>query len=272
MNSQMKQNSKDIKGLLIYLAGAYIISFLFALPTILIRNFNSGFLYMMLIGIATFGPTISSFITTYLMYGKDGVMGLIRSVKYKFPLYIYLMMFAAVIVFMYSGLIINYAVKGVNPVVLIMVPNTLINAFTAPLGEEFGWRGFMTPRMLKLFSPVATSVIMGMVWAGWHFWYFLIPGQFSNPLPFWLFVVDCISASLWFTWFYMKSGGSILSGMIYHFSYNLFYHIIPVNPEYIGGDTGPYIFMQAICLLTGVLINIKNNSAKKSSYKYGQPV
>lgn len=51
----------------------------------------------------------------------------------------------------------------------------LLNVLIAPLlnifmflGEEIGWRGFMTPRLLKLFNPFTTFLISGFVWGIWH--------------------------------------------------------------------------------------------------------
>jgi membrane protease YdiL (CAAX protease family) len=37
-----------------------------------------------------------------------------------------------------------------------------------PLGEEPGWRGFALPRLRAAWHPVAASVVLGLIWAGWH--------------------------------------------------------------------------------------------------------
>ncbi|MDY6916099.1 MAG: type II CAAX endopeptidase family protein [Candidatus Cloacimonadota bacterium] len=51
----------------------------------------------------------------------------------------------------------------------------LLNVLIAPLlnifmflGEEIGWRSFMTPRLLKLFNPFTAFLIAGFVWGIWH--------------------------------------------------------------------------------------------------------
>ena len=51
----------------------------------------------------------------------------------------------------------------------------LLNVLIAPLlniymflGEEIGWRSFMTPKLLKLFKPFTAFLIAGFVWGIWH--------------------------------------------------------------------------------------------------------
>ncbi|NVO19828.1 MAG: CPBP family intramembrane metalloprotease [Bacteroidetes bacterium] len=36
------------------------------------------------------------------------------------------------------------------------------------LGEELGWRGFMTPRLLSLYNPKIAFLVAGVIWALWH--------------------------------------------------------------------------------------------------------
>jgi membrane protease YdiL (CAAX protease family) len=49
---------------------------------------------------------------------------------------------------------------------LYMLPLTLVTD-TGPLGEEFGLRGFALPRLLRRQSPLASAVILGVIWWAW---------------------------------------------------------------------------------------------------------
>lgn len=42
-----------------------------------------------------------------------------------------------------------------------------INAVNC-FGEEWGWRGYLLPKMLKQFSVVPTLIISGIIWGLWH--------------------------------------------------------------------------------------------------------
>ena len=43
-----------------------------------------------------------------------------------------------------------------------------------PIIEEPGWRGFALPRLQERFGPVRASMLLGLLWAGWHFPTFLM--------------------------------------------------------------------------------------------------
>lgn len=49
------------------------------------------------------------------------------------------------------------------------------------IGEEFGWRGFAHPRMVRRHGPVLGSLLIGVVWALWHLLMMVSPkdGSFS---------------------------------------------------------------------------------------------
>jgi membrane protease YdiL (CAAX protease family) len=44
----------------------------------------------------------------------------------------------------------------------------LYNVIYGGLSEEPGWRGFALPRLQAKFSPLVTSLILGVLWAFWH--------------------------------------------------------------------------------------------------------
>lgn len=90
------------------------------------------------------------------------------------------------------------------------------------LGEEVGWRGFLLPFLLKRFPPLASSLIVGLVWALWHLPNFLLPAFPHYGLPFAAFVVMTLAFSVLFTWLYMRTAGSLLVAVIFHAALNLF--------------------------------------------------
>lgn len=58
----------------------------------------------------------------------------------------------------FSGVSAGLGLVGVALVVI------LVGGF----GEEVGWRGYALPQLQRRFGPLAASVIIAVLWAGWH--------------------------------------------------------------------------------------------------------
>lgn len=54
-----------------------------------------------------------------------------------------------------------------------VIAYTLISG---PLAEEFGWRGFLQPRLRTRYGRVRTAVVMAIVWGLWHVPLFFLSG------------------------------------------------------------------------------------------------
>ena len=104
----------------------------------------------------------------------------------------------------------------------LILGSILISILT--LGEEIGWSGFLIPKLLKITSIPVTSIVVGIIWAMWH--YPAIIGGiygYGTPLPLTLiaFTLVLIGNSLFTTYFVSKSK-SLWPGVIIHTSHNVF--------------------------------------------------
>ncbi len=87
-----------------------------------------------------------------------------------------------------------------------------------PVGEEFGWRGFALPRLLTLSSPLTAALVLGFIWAVWHFPAYLL-GRKMSDFPFFLLFI--MSASVIMTWLYLRLRGNFLiAGIFMHWTIN----------------------------------------------------
>lgn len=57
-----------------------------------------------------------------------------------------------------------------------------VSLFAGPLSEELGWRGYAQPRLRRRLSPLATSALLGAVWAVWHLPLFALTGTWQSTL------------------------------------------------------------------------------------------
>lgn len=85
-----------------------------------------------------------------------------------------------------------------------------------PLGEEAGWRGFALPRLQRRFGVLLASLILGVLWAGWHLLNFFIPEAATWTGSFPLYLVLAISLSFLHTWVYYRTGKSLFMVTLFH--------------------------------------------------------
>jgi len=142
------------------------------------------------------------------------------------------------------------------------------------LGEEIGWSGFLTPKLLKSKSVPVTSVIVGLVWSVWHY-PAMIGGIYGFNAPLWIalpgFSLVLIGSSFIKTTLISKSK-SLWTGVIVHSSHNvilmsMFWEMTVKTKytSYIVSETG--ILTAIVYLVMGYLfwkwMDNKNLSAAK---------
>ncbi len=97
-------------------------------------------------------------------------------------------------------------------------------------GEETGWRGFVLPRLQARTSPLLASLIIGFIWACWHFPYWRSDGRPVMMLEFWIEMwIGHILASFLIVWMYNRSKGSILVAGVAHAALNTYQAFAPVS-------------------------------------------
>src|SRR3954453_20750108 len=88
-------------------------------------------------------------------------------------------------------------------------------------GEELGWRGFALPTLQAGRSALAASLIVGAVWGTYHLPLFLV-GYSTRPFALFLpFPLSCVIMSIFYTWMYNGTGGSLLLAVLLHAATNL---------------------------------------------------
>lgn len=128
-----------------------------------------------------------------------------------------------------------------DPARWLALPSTFLMVLLigGPVGEEFGWRGFLLQRVQPVFGLLWASVVIGLVSAFWHLPLFWIPGTAQSHLPFALFLVRIVGLSIISTWIYNGTRRSLLFVLLFHASLNTW-----PNSLYIfetEGTLGPYI-------------------------------
>lgn len=116
---------------------------------------------------------------------------------------------------------------------LFVLRSILFTLLVVAVGEEAGWRGWMLPELQKRFSPLASTVLIGIVWGLWHYPLF-VNGQYpEDPQMVIAKVGVCVLLGILFTWLYNRSGGNLLLAVVLHTALNNTARVIPIT-EYAG--------------------------------------
>lgn len=140
--------------------------------------------------------------------------------------------------------------KG-NPVLLLPVVFLGV-LFQAGLAEEIGWRGYGLPALQQSFSALTASLVLGVVWAVWHFH----PLNFSLLWPdaFWYFF-NIVPFTILLTWIYNNTGGSLLLAVLFHTVNNICEWIVPTFTAVSNASSiRPFIIKGSLIWVAAIII------------------
>ncbi|NUW31428.1 CPBP family intramembrane metalloprotease [Nonomuraea sp. SMC257] len=105
-------------------------------------------------------------------------------------------------------------------IMIAMLVGPLLNAVPA-LGEEWGWRGWLAPRLVAARGTVAGLALSGVVWGLWHAPLTLLGYNYPRlgPWAALYFVGFCVLAGVVFGWLRLRSG-SVWPAVVAHGSVN----------------------------------------------------
>ncbi len=137
---------------------------------------------------------------------------------------------------------------------VLIIPLATVSA----IGEEYGWRGYLLPRLLHS-NEIRTSIVIGLIWALWHLPLLIagltFPGQpASLAMP--VFIIAIVMDSFLFTWLYQVSGGSFWIAALLHGTLNALTELTSVKhyPDSNQLIVGVFGVTCTVILLIGVLV------------------
>jgi membrane protease YdiL (CAAX protease family) len=109
-----------------------------------------------------------------------------------------------------------------------VLPIMAVLVVLAGLGEEFGWRGYLLPRLQLRHTALVSSLIVGAFHSLWHLPLFFLDGvdqqemaQTFGLVPAFLgYSVVVIGLAVLFTWVFNNTAGSVLMVAVCHGALN----------------------------------------------------
>jgi membrane protease YdiL (CAAX protease family) len=244
--------------ILIYSFFAYLFSWTYWLTALLGKNPAHPF-YWIPNGsaLAMFGPMLAAMIMRGFI-SKEGFKG---SVGVNRPFKFYAIAYSVPFFFILALITFNQ-ITGIghfkwthsSPLLTSILITAGLVFLLLPLsfGEEYGWRGYLLPRLLPL-GEIKGTIILGVIWACWHL-PVLSMAQESLWLSIPVFLAEAILAAFPFTWLYRASGASILVLSLFHSSFDIWGDTFtsavayPGQKQLLVGDAG------LVCLIFLLLI------------------
>lgn len=109
--------------------------------------------------------------------------------------------------------------------ILMLATLGLVQNVPVALGEEIGWRGFLTPALMRKHGYAVTSLLTGLIWAAWHapiiFMTKYNAGPIDLEMQYFNYTLMCVGLSFILTYFRLKSG-SVWPCAFLHAAHNIF--------------------------------------------------
>ena len=105
----------------------------------------------------------------------------------------------------------------------------------------------MLPRLQATRSALTASILVGVVWWGWHLPLLVLPGHSLTGVNPWIYLLGVIALSVIMTWLTNAVKGSILPAIFFHASYNVstLYYLV-------GGSEGATRSLTGISLILAI--------------------
>ena len=182
----------------------------------------------------TLGPTVASIVMTGVTQGWAGLRVLfLRLMRWRVPPGWYGVAILGIPLIMIFGMIV---LPGAPSSFTLLPAATwlgypwlffLVTFLGGPFLEEPGWRGFALPRLQARLGPLAGTLILGFLWAAWHYPQYMMPDWAAQNGGFRLasvavYTLSVIPLTIILTWVFNNTRGSLLLAILTHASVNTF--------------------------------------------------
>jgi hypothetical protein len=219
---------------------------------------------------ATFVPLIAASILVYREEKLDGVKRLLgrtfdyRRIKQKIwyiPI-IFLMPVLYILTYGVMRLIglpvpVQWNIPPVTPLISLAF-------FIAAAGEELGYMGYVIDPMQDRWSALATGLIVGPVWALWHFPSMIQLGQ-TPALMTWGFLVT-VGFRILYIWLYNNTGRSVFGVILFHAIANTGRTIFPGGRSHF--ELADAAVGYSLIVIAAVIVTFLWGSKTLAQYRY----
>ncbi len=220
----------------------YLFSWVLWSYLIFTQNINNSTQWLIIIG--GFGPVFGALITIYFTNDKKQIIMWFKNIiktKPNLKSILFALTYPLIVAFMVYIIInsfqLNNLIREVNTQWYLYPLNLLTIMLLGGGQEEFGWRGFLLPKLLNKFNPFISSIVIGLIWYIWHIPLYFIKASPQANLPFGWYLLNILALSMILTFLQNKIGNkSIIPAVILHGGVNIsqnYFNINAANAYYL---------------------------------------
>lgn len=177
---------------------------------------------------AYLGPLAAAFTVTALTEGRAGLRRWrSRLLRWRVGLRWYALTLIGFPVLVLTGTLLlpggTAAFHLPGPEFLLLFGAMLVmQFFTSGLAEEPGWRDFALHRLQQRLHPLVATLVLGVLWAGWHVPLFLTvwTGRTADAGLLGQFLLMTLGLTVVITWVYNRAGQSLPLVILVHAAFN----------------------------------------------------
>lgn len=197
--------------------------------------FQTGIGNLLLYGIEGASPTIAAFI---VVGRNEGIKSFLKKkIKDNFSIRICFLGMIIPLLILTMGKVISYFVLSQDVFFHSLSMKKLLIISWALIAEELGWRGFLQEWLENYYKEVFVPLIVGIVWALWHY-HFILGG--TMEIPYLAFLCGCILESYGYFVLIKIARGNVVPACLWHFTGNLFFNLYRIDPSWNHGNMIPY--------------------------------
>ncbi len=226
------------------------------------NNASSAFFFL-----GGFGPSLAAIAVVCLQGGRTGLRAwLMRCLAWRGTLGWLVLAFLSPLAVLTVAAGAHMALGGNVPpspaighIGLLVANFFLVFLVGGPLGEELGWRGFALPVMQERFGWRNASLALGVIWGVWHLPLFFVAESTQNNGSMAAFLVLIVATTVFYTWLYNRSSGSVLPALTLHTASNSWPFLIPVLPS--GADQRPYLSVVGLVVAAAIWLVFRRDAS-----------
>ncbi|PRX37358.1 CAAX protease self-immunity [Meinhardsimonia xiamenensis] len=169
--------------------------------------------------LAVWSPTIAAVLLSWRAGELGGLLS--RAAEFRsVPAGVWLLVAAPVVMAVLQRAPAEAVGQAGLPGPALLLAMVGLNLFLGPLGEEFGWRGWLTPRLEAGMHWLVVAAVVAGVWFVWHMplWAVDSPQRVISPV---LFGMHVLAYAFLIAAAQRLSAGSLVPAIALHLAFNL---------------------------------------------------